>query len=211
MAKKRGSRGSTHRVNELDEALVSLDRSRGPLFLEKQNDATPSARPDGQRDPECCRRPQNRMRISDLEAIDISRAFMEKPHLRGKVKKVLERMGQSLTFIGDTNKAQPYTCPLLDGDSCLVHRSAKPVECLAIRDDETVSTEGKRSIDRRDQLNTEIFGKRWAYKSIPLMLASYLLDPEGPATGKSGATMRKERQKLSRREDRGKRGSKESR
>ena len=79
----------------------------------------------------CWRRPQNRMRISDLEAIDISRAFSEKPHLKGKLKDVLGRMGVSLTFIGDTNKAQPYTCPLLDNDTCLVHRSAKPIECLA--------------------------------------------------------------------------------
>ncbi|MDE0960858.1 MAG: hypothetical protein OSB09_08765 [Planctomycetota bacterium] len=204
MARKRGGRGSSSRTDMLDEALVSLDRSRGPLFLEKQeqNSNTPG-RPDGHRDPNCCRRPQNRMRISDLEAIDISRAFSEKPHLKGKLNKVLAKMGQSLTFIGDTNKAQPYTCPLLDGETCLVHRSAKPIECLAIRDDESFSSEGKRSIVRRDQLNKDLFADKWDYKSIPLMLATYLLDAEGPALGKSGSTLRKEQQKKKRRESTG--------
>jgi len=202
MARKRGGRGSSSRTNSLDESLVSLDRSRGPLFLEKQEQSASSpGRPDGHRDPMCCRRPQNRMRITDLEAIDISRAFSEKPHLKGKLKKVLGRMGVSLTFIGDTNKAQPYTCPLLEDDTCLVHRSAKPIECLAIRDDETFSPEGRRSIERRDQLNQDLFANNWDYKSIPLMLANYLMDAEGPAVGKSGSTLRKELQKKKRRDD----------
>ena len=202
MAKKRGSRGSSSRAHELEDALVSLDRSRGPLFLEKDQDVTSGkVRADGQRDPHCCRRPQNRMRISDLEAIDISRAFSEKPHLKGKAEQVLRKMGRSLMFIGDTTKAQPYDCPLLDGDSCLVHRAAKPIECLAIRPDETFSSEGKRSIERRDQLNQKLFGDRWEYKSIPLLLASYLMDSEGAAVGKSGSTLRKEMQKQKRKQE----------
>ena len=75
------------------------------------------------------------------------------------------------------------------------------IECLAIRDDETFSQEGRRSIERRDQLNQDLFANNWDYKSIPLMLAHYLMDAEGPAVGKSGSTLRKELQKKKRRDD----------
>ena len=156
-------------------------------------------RADGQRDPERCQRPHNKMRISDLEAIDIARAFSEKPHLRGKEDEVLRRVGRSLSFIGDTHKPQRFDCPLLEGGKCMVHRVAKPVECLAELPDGSFSSDGMRSLERRDQLNNELYGNRWEFKAIPLMLARYMMDREGPASGKSGSTLRKEQKRTERR------------
>jgi len=194
MPRKRGSRGSTSRSQLIEETLISLDRSRGPLFLEK--DATAEGyRPDGQRDPVRCRRGENKMRISEVEAIDIARAFSEKPHLKGKEGEVLQRVGRSLSFIGDTSRPQRFDCPLLEDGKCMVHRIAKPIECLAELPDGSFSAEGRRSLERRDQLNEDLFAGRWDFKAIPLMLAHYMLDREGPANGKSGSTLRKEQKR----------------
>lgn len=197
MPRKRGNRGSATRSHLIEAGLVSLDRSRGPLFKEKEVEGQ-GFRPDGQRDPERCQRAQNKMRISELEAIDIARAFSEKPHLRGKEDDVLQRVGRSLSFIGDTHKPQRFDCPLLEDGKCMVHRVAKPIECLAELPDGRFSSDGMRSIERRDQLNDELFGDRWDFKAIPLMLARYMLDREGPANGKSGSTLRKEQKRAER-------------
>ena len=193
MPRKRGNRGSTSRSQLIEEALISLDRSRGPLFHEKET--TAGSRPDGQRDPVRCHRPENKMRISELEAVDIARAFSEKPHLGGKEREVLERVAQSLSFIGDTDKPQRFDCPLLEDGKCMVHRIAKPIECLAELPDGSFSAEGRRSLERRDQLNQDLFASRWEFKAIPLMLAHYMMDREGPANGKSGSTLRKEQKR----------------
>ncbi|MAW77756.1 MAG: hypothetical protein CMJ95_10300 [Planctomycetes bacterium] len=198
MPRKRGSRGSTARSQQIEAGLVSLDRSRGPLFREKEDEGK-SFRPDGQRDPVRCQRSENKMRISDLEAIDIARAFSEKPHLRGKGDEVLQRVGRSLSYIGDTHKPQRFDCPLLEEGKCMVHRIAKPIECLAELPDGGFSSDGHRSLERRDQLNNELYGNRWEFKAIPLMLARYMMDREGPASGKSGSTLRKEQNRVEQR------------
>ena len=78
----------------------------------------------------------------------------------------------------------------------MVHKVAKPIECLAYdRAEDKISHEGKRSIERRDQLNESLFGADWDYRVIPFMLIRYLLDEEGPAIGSCGSTLRKSLQR----------------
>ena len=188
MARKKRGQRSRNDGEALDEALVSLDRSRGPLFLENRENPKRSET----RHPDCCKRPANKMRISELEAIDIARAFQEKPHLNGRTDAVLERLGQAIHFLRDNRRPQAFDCPLLEDGQCMVHKIAKPIECLASDQVEArISHEGKRSIERRDHLNESLFGEGWDYRVIPFMLIRYLLDEEGPATGSCGSTLRK--------------------
>jgi len=192
MARKKRRSRTQNDGGGLEEALVSLDRSRGPLFLEKRE--RPGASEN--RPPECCQRPMNKMRISELEAIDIARAFHEKPHLNGKTDAVLERLGQAIHFLRDNRRPQAFDCPLLEDGQCMVHKVAKPIECLAYdKTEDRISHEGKRSIERRDQLNESLFGEEWDYRVIPFMLIRYILDEEGPAIGSCGSTLRKNLQR----------------
>ncbi len=192
MAKKNSGTRQSRKGDSLDEALVSLDRSRGPLFLEKrENPALSENRP-----AHCCQRPVNKMRISELEAIDIARAFHEKPHLLGKTETVLQRLGQTIHFLRDNRRPQAFDCPLLEDGQCMVHKIAKPIECLAYDTvDDKISSEGRRSIERRDQLNESLYGQDWDYRVIPFMLIRYLLDEEGSAVGSCGSTLRKDFQR----------------
>ena len=189
MARKRSPRNAGKTADQLEEALVSLDRSRGPLFIEKRSTSEEAEH----RPSECCQRPHNKMRISELEAIDIARAFNEKPHLKGKTEEVLERLGQAIHFLRDNRRPQAFNCPLLEKGRCMVHRVAKPIECLSYdREDDKISHEARRSIERRDQLNESLFGEDWDYRVITFMLIRYLLDEDGPAMGSCGSSMRKE-------------------
>ncbi|OUU22103.1 MAG: hypothetical protein CBC13_08010 [Planctomycetia bacterium TMED53] len=192
MAKKKRGKRQSKGDEALEEALISLDRSRGPLFLENRDDP----KRNETRPAHCCERPVNKMRISELEAIDIARAFHEKPHLNGKADEVLERLGQAIHFLRDNRRPQAFDCPLLEDGQCMVHKVAKPIECLAYETvEDKISREGKRSIERRDQLNESLFGSEWDYRVIPFMLIRYLLDEEGAAIGSCGSTLRKSLQR----------------
>ncbi len=179
------------RDDALASALISLDRSRGPLFREiSQIDA--SERGPRSSEPHlACTRKFNRMRITDLEAIDIARAFHEKPHLKGKLPEVYERLASALESLKETEEPQPFDCPLLDGKNCMVHHVAKPIACLAWNPGRDFSRDGWHSIQRREKLNTELFGDAWHLKAIPLQLSRYLEEADRLVAGPSGSTLRK--------------------
>lgn len=187
--KKRGQRRK--RSETLESALISLDRSRGPLFREIDRIAADKRGPRSEEPHLHCTRKFNRMRITDLEAIDIARAFHEKPHLKGKLPEVYARIAQSIEHLRDTEDPQAYTCPLLDGKKCMVHRAAKPIACLAWNPGRDYSTDGWHSFHRRDKLNVELFGDEWQLKAIPLQLTRFLEEADRLVAGPSGSTLRK--------------------
>lgn len=189
MAKKR--RDPKQRAEELDAALLSLDRSRGPLFREIDQIAAGERGPRSEAPHKACTREFNRMRITDLEAIDIARAFREKPHLAGKLPEVYERLASALEGLRDTEDPQAFTCPLLDGKKCMVHFVAKPIACLAWNPGRDYSKEGWHSFQRRDKLNTALFGERWQLKAIPLQLTRFLEAADRLVAGSCGSTLRK--------------------
>jgi hypothetical protein len=175
----------------LESALISLDRSRGPLFeemarLAESKRGTRSANPHL-----ACTRKFNRMRITDLEAVDIARAFAEKPHLRGKLSQVYERIAKELPHLRDDEEPQAFDCPLLEGTQCMVHHVAKPIACLAWNRGREYSGEGWHSFSRRDRLNRSLFGEEWQLKAIPLQLARFLEGQDRLAEGPCGSTLRK--------------------
>ncbi len=180
------------RVASLEAALLSLDRSRGPLFREMDQIEGSRRNSKGQRPHLSCTKKFNRMRITDLEAIDIARAFREKPHLRGKLPEVYARLAKALHGLRDSEDPQAFDCPLLEGKKCMVHHVAKPIACLAWNPGRDYSNEGWHSFSRRDKLNTELFADRWALKAIPLQLSRYLEGEDRTVEGKCGSTLRKE-------------------
>jgi hypothetical protein len=189
MAKKRANR--KQRDEDLEAALISLDRSRGPLFREMELIAAGERGPRSESPHKACTREFNRMRITDLEAIDIARAFHEKPHLAGKLPEVFDRLGDALAGLKDTEDPQAFTCPLLDGKKCMVHHVAKPIACLAWNPGRDYSKEGWHSLQRREKLNSALFGDRWRLQAIPLQLARFLGEEDRLAAGPSGSTLRK--------------------
>ena len=182
----------TRRRGELLEAsLISLDRSRGPLFKEMEELAASKRGPRAENPHEACTRKFNRMRITDLEAIDIARAFQEKPHLLGKLPQVYARIAKELPYLQDNEEPQPFDCPLLDGKRCMVHHVAKPIACLAWNPGRDYSTDGWHSFSRRDKLNRELFGNEWDLKAIPLQLARFLEATDRTVSGPCGSSLRK--------------------
>ena len=180
----------------IEAALISLDRSRGPLFQEMTRIAEHRRR-ERKRKPRpeethlACTRQFNRMRITDLEAIDIARAFAEKPHLRGKLPQVYERIAKELPHLRDIEEPQAFDCPLLEGTQCMVHHVAKPIACLAWNAGREFSSEAWHSFSRRDRLNRDLFGTEWQLKSIPLQLTRFLEGEDRLVEGKCGSTLRK--------------------
>ena len=138
-----------------------------------------------------CTRKFNRMRITDLEAIDIARAFAEKPNLLGKLPQVYERIAKEIPYLRDNEEPQPFDCPLLDGKNCMVHRIAKPIACLAWNPGRDYTTDGWHSFSRRDKLNQELFGEEWDLKAIPLQLSRFLEGQDRTVLGPCGSTLRK--------------------
>ena len=197
--KKRKPAHLLTRSRALDESLHSLDRSRGPLFKEMEEISREPA-PAGNEPPHiCCTRAKNKMRITDLEAIDIARAIAEKPHLRGRRKQIVERIGQSIGYLKDSEDPQRYDCPLLEDGLCMVHKVAKPIACLAWNPGRDYSDDGWRSLERRDRLNEDLFRGQWSLKAIPLQLARFLLEETELLDGPCLSTIRRNapRQKTS--------------
>ncbi len=118
----------------------------------------------------CCRRPNNQMRISPLEARAIAEVFREDPALRAKLPDVLKRLAAEVPLLKDDGKRQSFDCPLLDGDRCLVHRLAKPIGCLAWHSGKEYSKKGWNAFEVRDELNDSIYGHNWQLRVIPLWL-----------------------------------------
>lgn len=125
--KKRKPAKMLAQARALEEGLHSLDRSRGPLFKEMEEFAREPVQVEEDPPHACCTRAKNKMRITDLEAIDIARAIAEKSHLKGRRKQIVERMAQSIGYLKDTEDHQRYDCPLLEDGLCLVHKVAKPI------------------------------------------------------------------------------------
>ena len=180
------------RVASLEAALLSLDRSRGPLFREMERIDSSRRHSRGHKPHLSCTKKFNRIRITDLEAIDIARAFREKPHLRGKLPEVYARLAKALHGLRDSEDPQAFDCPLLEGKKCMVHHIAKPIACLAWNPGRDYSNEGWHSFSRRDKLNTELFTDQWELKAIPLQLSRYLEGEDRTVEGKCGSTLRKE-------------------
>lgn len=118
----------------------------------------------------CCRRPNNQMRISPLEARAIAEVFREDPALRAKLPDVLKRLAAEVPVLKDDGERQSFDCPLLDGDRCLVHRLAKPIGCLAWNSGKEYSKKGWSAFEVRDELNDSIYGRKWQLRVIPLWL-----------------------------------------
>jgi len=118
----------------------------------------------------CCRRPKNQMRISPLEARAIAVAFRTQPYLRRRLPAVLGRLSEELPQLQDNDERQSFTCPLLDGNECLVHEVAKPIGCLAWNEGKEYSEKAWRSFEQRDQLSDSLFGRNWQLRVIPLWL-----------------------------------------
>lgn len=118
----------------------------------------------------CCRRPDNQMRISPLEARAIAEAFRKDPDLRAKLPAVLGRLEEEIPRLTDDGERQSFDCPLLEGRRCLVHRQAKPIGCLAWNPGREYSKNGWRAFRLRDELNDTIYGPKWHLRVIPLWL-----------------------------------------
>lgn len=188
---KRKKTRRRRRGESLENALLSLDRSRGPLFREMERIGRPPKGPASVAPHRHCTRKFNRMRITDLEAIDIARAFREKPHLLGKLPEVYARLAKELPHLKDSEDPQAFDCPLLDGERCMVHTVAKPIACLAWNPGREYSSEGWHSFQRRDKLNRELFGDDWQLKAIPLQIARFLEEEDSLLNGPCGSTLRK--------------------
>ena len=198
---KRRKRRRQSSAEALEAALISLDRSRGPLFQEMERIAAEDRSLRKVREKKesetaenphlACTRKFNRMRITDLEAIDIARAFAEKPHLLGKLPQVYERLAKEIPYLRDNEEPQAFDCPLLEGKNCMVHRVAKPIACLAWNEGRDYTTEAWHSFSRRDKLNHELFGDEWDLKSIPLQLSRFLEGQDRTVQGACGSTLRK--------------------
>ena len=141
----------------------------------------------------CCTREQNTMRISSLEARAIVRGLRAWPHLQRELAGVVDRIRAECAELDDTEELQQYTCPLLVGERCLVHRLAKPVGCLAWNPEREFTRAAWRAFEKRDRLNERAIGPDWELKAIPVMLARELelLDPgpgrETPTAGEEPA------------------------
>ena len=157
-------------------ALGELDKVRAPLMTEVMRLGRDPDYQRGQPPHRCCRRPDNQMRISPLEARAIARAFREEPELRRKLPAVIERLAAELPRLENSEERQSFDCPLLEGTRCLVHDSAKPIGCAAWHPPRPgqkgypFTREGWKAFRERDLLNDRVCGPTWKLRVIPLWL-----------------------------------------
>jgi hypothetical protein len=182
-------RGARRRRFAEEAALRELEALRGPLLCElerlrRQPDYWRNLPPHA-----CCTRQLNQMRISPIEAQAIARAFESDPELRRKLPQVLRRLREELRRLADSSERQSFDCPLLEEGRCLVHRTAKPIGCLAWHPPgpETPAGEfpftakGWEAFARRDRINDKLYGPDWKLRVIPLWLKRVLGSDRGAA------------------------------
>lgn len=162
------------RDKPIDQMLDRLNQARVPLFKEHRAVMRELKSNPGNPEPhQFCTREFNQMRISDLEALSIARAFKREPHLIHRLPEVLARVEQEVRRLKTSQKRQNFNCPLLDGERCLVHQAAKPMGCLSFTGS-TPSEAGWRALNTRNRLNERLVDREWELRAIPLMLAKYL-------------------------------------
>lgn len=158
----------------IDQLLDRLHHARLPLFREHRAVMKKLKESPGQPEPHrFCTREFNQMRISDLEAMSIARAFRREPHLIHRLAEVQARVEEELKHLKRSRKRQNFTCPLLDGERCLVHQAAKPIGCLSFNGS-SPSEAGWKALNTRNRLNDRLVDRSWELQAIPLMLAKYL-------------------------------------
>ena len=124
--------------------------------------------------------------ITRLEAVAIRETLRRSPRLTEEAERAVYRRAHEavkrydLRASGSTF-AQTFACPLYDRQAgCLVHARAKPAPCIQHacydrwEDLPPVSLE-TRAEHRIEQLNTAVYGARWAWLPTPLWLS--LVDP----------------------------------
>ncbi|MDX6696157.1 MAG: hypothetical protein QOF02_3760 [Blastocatellia bacterium] len=124
--------------------------------------------------------------ITRLEAVAIRETLRRTPRLNEEQRRDVYRRARSaveryhLRPQGDTF-AQTYACPLFEPQvGCLVHARAKPAPCIQHAcydnwEDLPPASLQSRAEHRVEQLNTELYGKAWAWLPTPLWLT--LVDP----------------------------------
>lgn len=176
---RKATRWRLERVGSMrDTALRELSRVRQPLLRELERLQRDPDYLKGQPSHLCCTRQFNQMRISPLEAHAIARAFLADSELRKKLPAVLDRLRAELVRLKDNDQRQGFDCPLLDGTSCLVHRAAKPIGCVAWHprgqdsrgEGRSYTAKGWRAFAERDRLNDRLYGRDWKLRVVPLWL-----------------------------------------
>ncbi len=160
----------------LDRLLDKLDRARQPLFKEWR-EVIRAVKNDPSIDDEphtFCTRKYNQMRITDLEALSIARAFREDPGLGRRRRDVKDRIAEEIRHLKKGRRRQNFTCPLLDGENCMVHQSSKPIGCLAWQPAGEPSEAGWRAFNQRNHYNDRMVNIDWDIAAIPLMLEKYI-------------------------------------
>lgn len=124
--------------------------------------------------------------ITRLEAVAIRETIERTPRLTDAERRaVYTRASEAVRRYGlhpasDTFD-QTYSCPLFQpGVGCLVHRRAKPAPCIQHAcyenwEDLPPTSLQTRVEHRVEQLNTEVYGPKWAWLPTPLWLT--LVDP----------------------------------
>lgn len=119
--------------------------------------------------------------ITRLEAVAVRETLSRTPRLTEEQHRaVYERakkavMRYNLKASGDTFK-QTFACPLFEAKiGCLVHRRAKPAPCIQHAcyenwEDLPPTNLQTRTEHRVEQLNTEVYGRAWAWLPMPLWL-----------------------------------------
>lgn len=162
------------RGKPIDQLLDRLHHARLPLFREHRAVMKKLKASPGQPEPHrFCTREFNQMRISDLEALSIARAFRREPHLVHRLAEVQARVEEEIKHLKRSRKRQNFTCPLLDGERCLVHQAAKPIGCLSFTGGAPTEA-GWKALNTRNRLSDRLVDRSWELQAIPLMLAKYL-------------------------------------
>lgn len=125
--------------------------------------------------------------ITRLEAVSIRETIGRTPRLTTQEKREVYRRAQMavsryrLTSSGDTFR-QTFSCPLyVPKLGCLVHRRAKPAPCIqhaCYENWEDLPPDAlQKGVEHRvEKLNSEVYGKEWAWLPLPLWLV--LVDPD---------------------------------
>lgn len=124
--------------------------------------------------------------ITRLEAVAVRQTIERTPRLTEDEKRAVYSRAReavarySLRAAGDTF-AQTFACPLyLQEFGCLVHRRAKPAPCIqhaCYQDWEDLPPQALQAGAEHqvEKLNTEVYGREWAWLPLPLWLT--LVDP----------------------------------
>jgi hypothetical protein len=124
--------------------------------------------------------------ITRLEAVAVRETLRRSPRLTEEAERAVYRRAREavrrydLRASGDTF-AQTFACPLYDPQAgCLVHARAKPAPCIQHAcydrwEDLPPASLETRAEHRIEQLNTAVYGARWAWLPTPLWLC--LVDP----------------------------------